>query len=87
MKALLQPLPLGRIRNTELNNTVLQVEEHSYVIDPEKTLQSVMRALFVLKQVRGGQGGAARGHGLEEWQPSLQERALQTCSYVCSSAA
>ncbi len=53
LRALLQPIPLSRVRNTGMNHVLLQLGDLGF-ISPERTLQSVMRTLFLLKQVSGG---------------------------------
>eukprot|EP00195_Chlamydomonas_chlamydogama_P013118 CAMPEP_0202904166 /NCGR_PEP_ID=MMETSP1392-20130828/28186_1 /ASSEMBLY_ACC=CAM_ASM_000868 /TAXON_ID=225041 /ORGANISM="Chlamydomonas chlamydogama, Strain SAG 11-48b" /LENGTH=271 /DNA_ID=CAMNT_0049591675 /DNA_START=443 /DNA_END=1258 /DNA_ORIENTATION=+ len=50
MKALITPLPLGRVRNHSLEDLGVEINR-TLIIDPSKTLQSVMRALYVIKQV------------------------------------
>ncbi|KAL6748116.1 hypothetical protein V8C86DRAFT_2886772 [Haematococcus lacustris] len=49
-RILMQPMPLGRVRNSSINHQVIQAND-SYFINPEKTLQSVIRMLCILKQV------------------------------------
>jgi hypothetical protein len=51
LKALLTPLPLSRVRNSGLSHEALQLGDMMF-LNPEKTLASVMRTLFVIKQVR-----------------------------------
>jgi hypothetical protein len=46
-------MPLGHATNTTLADVSVQVNKTLF-IDPSKTLESTMRALYVIKQVRVG---------------------------------
>ena len=48
--ALLQPVPLGKVTHGALADISVEVNKTLF-IDPAKTLESTMRALYVIKQV------------------------------------
>ena len=63
--ALLQPLPLGSKHHKHLDSHVVFMNG-MYWLNPEKTLQSTMRALYVMKQVPECDcvcGGWEQGYG------------------------
>jgi len=47
---LLQPLPVGSVLNNSLHHAVVELNGN-YFLDPERTLESTMRVLQVVKQV------------------------------------
>ncbi len=46
-----QPLPLGSARNFALNDAVVKMGDDVLFLDPQRMLESTMRALYVVKQV------------------------------------
>eukprot|EP00798_Chlamydomonas_sp_ICE-L_P011284 gene11284-18916_t len=79
-EALLQPMPMGRDRNQSLHDQVIELQ-HACFLDPSQTLQSVMRALYVIKQVLKEDGYVYVVNSNPLLQPLLREAAL-----CCSNA-
>nr|8A22_Bb Chain Bb, uS2m [Polytomella magna]8APN_Bb Chain Bb, uS2m [Polytomella magna]8APO_Bb Chain Bb, uS2m [Polytomella magna] len=74
MKVLLQPLPLGKVRNSSLNDVVVEVENFWY-INPEKTLASLARSLYIIKDVLEQDGHILIVNSNPKLKPLVRESA------------
>eukprot|EP00201_Polytomella_parva_P002740 CAMPEP_0175081898 /NCGR_PEP_ID=MMETSP0052_2-20121109/26431_1 /TAXON_ID=51329 ORGANISM="Polytomella parva, Strain SAG 63-3" /NCGR_SAMPLE_ID=MMETSP0052_2 /ASSEMBLY_ACC=CAM_ASM_000194 /LENGTH=296 /DNA_ID=CAMNT_0016352985 /DNA_START=159 /DNA_END=1049 /DNA_ORIENTATION=- len=74
MKVLLQPLPLGKTRNNLLNDSVVEVENFWY-INPEKTLSSLARSLYIIKDVLEQDGHILIVNSNPKMRPLIRESA------------
>ncbi|GAX78031.1 hypothetical protein CEUSTIGMA_g5473.t1 [Chlamydomonas eustigma] len=75
VKNLLQPMPLGRHNNTSLFDHSVIVNNTMF-LDPSKTLESTMRALYVIKEVLRNDGHIYILNSNPLLQPLLREAAL-----------
>jgi len=75
MKVLINPLPLGTTQHSSLNHAVMQTNGVA-LPDPSKTLQSVMRLLFVMQQVLKTGGHIAVISPNIKFKPLITEAAL-----------
>lgn len=80
MKALIAPMPLGKVRNNAFGDAVMQIGD-MYFFDPAKTLSSAMRALHVMQHVLAADGHVYILNSNPAMRPLMREAA-----YLCMNS-